>query len=169
MVTVAFSLNDREVTLEVPAERRLLDILRDGRGLTGTPEGCGRGSCGWCLVFLDGDVVSSCLLPAFRVAGRRVTTIERLREERLFADMEQAVDDVVEKGACRAGLLVTLYSLLGQVERMSRDEFLAALSGNACPGSGYRQLFDRLRRFASLRGKRWQPRRNESRSRLPGI
>ena len=166
---VSFRLNDKDVTLEVPAERRLLDILRDAQGLTGTSEGCGRGSCGSCFVFVDGEVMASCLVPAFRAAGRRITTIERLREEKLFADMEQAVDDIVQKGACRAGLLVTLYSLLGQVDRMSREEFLAALSGNICPCTGYRQLYDRLRRFASLRGKRWQARRNESMSRLPGI
>ena len=166
---VAFRLNDVEVTLDVPAERRLLDVLRDGRGLTATPEGCGRGYCGSCHVFLDGDVVVSCLVPAFRVAGRRVTTIERLREERLFGEMEAAVDDIVAKGACRAGLLVTLYSLLGQIDRINRDDFLAALSGNVCHGSGYRQLYDRLRRFASLRGKRWQARRREPASRLPGI
>ncbi len=166
---VSFRLNDREVTVEVAAERRLLDILRDHQGLTATSEGCGRGSCGSCHVFVDGEVMASCLVPAFRVAGRRVTTVERLREEKLFADMERAVDDIVQTGECRTGLLVTLYSLLGQVERMSREEFLAALSANICPCTGYRQLYQRMRRFASLRGKRWQARKNESMSRLPGI
>ncbi len=168
-MTISFRLNDSDVTLEVPAERRLLDILRDDQGLTATSEGCGRGSCGSCFVFVDGDVMASCLVPAFRIAGRRVTTIERLREEKLFVDMEQTVDDIVQKGACRSGLLVTLYSLLGQVDRMGREDFLAALSGNICHCTGYRQLYDRLRRFASLKGKRWQAERNESMSRLPGI
>ncbi len=166
---VSFTLNDGVVTLEAPPERRLLDVLRDDRGLPGTSEGCGRGYCGSCLVFLDGEVVASCLVPVFRAAGRRVTTIERLREERLFTDMEEAVDEVLQKGSCRSGLLVTCYSILGQVDRMSRQDFLAALSGNVCHCSGYAQLYDRLRRFASLRTKRWQGRRGESMSRLPGI
>jgi aerobic carbon-monoxide dehydrogenase small subunit len=168
-VNVSFHLNDREISIEVPAERRLLDLLRGGTGLAGTAEGCGRGYCGSCLVFLDGEVVASCLVPAFRVSGRRVTTIERLRDERLFVEMEEAVDDLIPAGPCRAGLLVTLYSLLVQVERMNRDDFVAALSGNVCPCTGYRQLHERLRRFASLRGRRWQSRRSESTSRLPGI
>jgi aerobic-type carbon monoxide dehydrogenase small subunit (CoxS/CutS family) len=83
--------------------------------------------------------------------------------------MEQAVDAIVQRGTCRAGLLVTLYSLLGQVDRLSREDFLAALAGNICHCTGYRQLYDRLRRFASMRGKRWQSRKGESMSRLPGI
>jgi carbon-monoxide dehydrogenase small subunit len=168
-VIVSFVLNDKEVTVEVPAERRLLDILCNDLGLDATYEGCGRGSCGSCYVFVDGEVMASCLVPAFRAAGRRITTVERLREERLFSDMEQAVDAIVQRGTCRAGLLVTLYSLLGQVDRLSREDFLAALSGNICHCTGYRQLYDRLRRFASMKGKRWQSRKGESMSRLPGI
>ena len=168
-MTVSFRLNDGDVSLDVPAERRLLDILRSDLGQGGTPEGCGRGSCGSCYVFLDGEVVSSCLIPAFRVQGRRVTTIERLREEKLFGDMERALDDILQKGSCRQGLLVTLYSLLPQVDRMTREDFLAALSGNVCHCTGYRRLHDRMRRFAALRAKRWQSRKSESMSPLPGI
>jgi carbon-monoxide dehydrogenase small subunit len=166
---VSFHLNGAEVTLEVPADRRLLDILREDSGLAATPEGCGRGSCGSCYVFVDGEVLASCLVPALRLAGRKVTTIDRLRQEKLFVDMEQAVDDIVQLGPCRCGLLVTLYSLLAQVERMSREEFLAALSGNVCHCTGYRRLHDRMRRFASLRAKRGLSRKAESISRLPGI
>ncbi len=166
---VSFTLNDGVVTLEAPPERRLLDLLRDDCGLRGTSEGCGRGYCGSCFVFLNGEVVASCLVPAYRASGRRVTTIERLREEKLFTDMEDAVADVLQKDSCRSGLLVTLYSTLGQVERMSRQDFLAALSGNVCHCTGYGQLYDRMRRFAALRAKRWQARRGESMSRLPGI
>ena len=76
VISVAFTLNGRAVTVEAPASERLLDTLRYRLGLPGSKEGCGEGECGACTVHLDGLPVNSCLVPTFQVRGCNVTTIE---------------------------------------------------------------------------------------------
>src|SRR5881275_835920 len=75
---VRFELNGERRELTVRANRRLIDLLRDDLGLTGTKEGCSVGVCGACSVLVDGQVMSACLVPAVFVDGARVTTIEGL-------------------------------------------------------------------------------------------
>jgi carbon-monoxide dehydrogenase small subunit len=75
-----FTLNGRNVDVEAPPMKRLLDVLREECGLTGTKEGCGEGECGACTVLVDGLAVNACLVPFAQVRGARVKTIEgRLR------------------------------------------------------------------------------------------
>ncbi|HHE48365.1 MAG TPA: 2Fe-2S iron-sulfur cluster binding domain-containing protein, partial [Candidatus Acetothermia bacterium] len=66
---IKFRLNGREVELDVPPGRRLLDLLREDLGLTGTKEGCGEGECGACAVIVDGKLRLSCLTAAIQVDG----------------------------------------------------------------------------------------------------
>ena len=73
-----FILNEREVAAEVSPLDRLLDVLREELGHTGTKEGCGEGECGACSVLLDGKLVNSCLVPALQARGADVLTIEGL-------------------------------------------------------------------------------------------
>ena len=69
-VSFAFTVNGAPVEVEVTGMRRLLDVLREDLGLTGTKEGCGEGECGACSVLVDGAVVDACLVPVSQVAGR---------------------------------------------------------------------------------------------------
>ncbi len=71
-----FTLNGSEVDVDAHPMRRLLDVLREDCGLTGTKEGCGEGECGACTVLIDGESAVSCLVPFAQVDGRRVETIE---------------------------------------------------------------------------------------------
>src|SRR4029077_10589709 len=78
MTTYRFDVNGAPTELDVPGMRRLLDVLREDLGLTGTKEGCGEGECGACSVILDGQVVDACLVPICQVDGSLVRTVEGL-------------------------------------------------------------------------------------------
>src|SRR5438477_10826056 len=74
----AFVLNGKRVSVEAHPMKRLLDVLREDCGLTGTKEGCGEGECGACTVLIDGRAINCCLVPLAQAAGTRITTIEGL-------------------------------------------------------------------------------------------
>src|SRR5207302_2498543 len=73
-------VNGKKRKLQAPPMKRLLDVLREDLGLTGTKEGCGEGECGACTVLVDGEAVNSCLVPVCQVEGARITTVEGLAD-----------------------------------------------------------------------------------------
>jgi aerobic-type carbon monoxide dehydrogenase small subunit (CoxS/CutS family) len=72
---VQFTLNGAPVEVDAPPMKRLLDVLREECGLTGTKEGCGEGECGACTVLLDGAAVCSCLVPFAQISGTEVVAV----------------------------------------------------------------------------------------------
>ena len=126
-----FSLNGRRTDVPAPPLKRLLDVLREDCGLTGTKEGCGEGECGACTVLLDGVPVNSCLVPFAHVRGRRVTTIEGLRgrlPERLVRE------GGTQCGICTPGVFLAVATL---GPRPSAARVKEALAGNLCRCTGY--------------------------------
>jgi xanthine dehydrogenase iron-sulfur cluster and FAD-binding subunit A len=105
MSKLKFILNGKTVEVEAADNARLLDVLRDTLGLTGTKEGCGVGECGACTVIVDGDAVDSCLYPALRANGKSVTTIEGLAHDGRLDRLQQAVLDhhALQCGFCTRG------------------------------------------------------------------
>ena len=79
-MTYQVTVNEVEFEVTAPGMRRLLDVLREELGLTGTKEGCGEGECGACTVLLDGEVVDACLVPICQADGRDVRTVEGLAD-----------------------------------------------------------------------------------------
>ena len=104
----AFALNgQRRSTSAAPPMKRLLDVLREECGLTGTKEGCGEGECGACTVLLDGAPVNACLVPASRSRGRRVATVEGLARGRLpCSSARSSSEGGAQCGICTPGMLV---------------------------------------------------------------
>ncbi|HEX7472000.1 MAG TPA: (2Fe-2S)-binding protein [Candidatus Limnocylindrales bacterium] len=90
MSAVSFTVNGAATELDVPGMRRLLDVLREDLGLTGTKEGCGEGECGACSVLVDGVLVDSCLVPVCQVDGTAVRTVEGLAPARAGLPSEGA-------------------------------------------------------------------------------
>ena len=136
------TVNRKTVTVRAHPLTRLLDVLRDECGLTGTKEGCGEGECGACTVLVDGEAVNSCLVPVAQVQGTRITTIEGLGGthplQRAFVEHGGA-----QCGICTPGMIMAA-SALGP--RPSLDEIRVGLAGNLCRCTGYAAIYRSVQR-----------------------
>jgi aerobic-type carbon monoxide dehydrogenase small subunit (CoxS/CutS family) len=135
---------------------RLLDVLREDLGLTGTKEGCGEGECGACTVLIDGEAVCSCLVPLAQVAGTTVTTIEGLGTDH---PLQHAFMDEVgaQCGICTPGMIVAALPLLdahGRGAHLSLERIKTALAGNLCRCTGYEAIYRAILKAATGGGGR---------------
>jgi len=139
MIDLQFTLNGAEVSMHTAPQRRLLDILREDMQLTGAKPGCGIGRCGACMVWLDDMPMNSCLLMAFQLQGRRVTTIEAVARQPASVPVREALANCggVQCGYCSAGLVMTLTHLHGRTPRPGVREAAALACGNLCRCTGY--------------------------------
>jgi carbon-monoxide dehydrogenase small subunit len=139
-----FSLNAREVDVDVAPMARLLDVLREECGLTGTKEGCGEGECGACTVLVNGEAVCSCLVPFAHVEGAEVTTIEGLGEEH---PLQRAFMDEVgaQCGICTPGMILTAVTL---GSRPTLAKIREGLAGNLCRCTGYEAIYRAIQRVS---------------------
>jgi carbon-monoxide dehydrogenase small subunit len=149
MIDLQFTLNGATVSLRTPPERRLLDILREDMQLTGAKPGCGIGRCGACMVWLDSIPANSCLLMAFQLQDRAVSTIEAVAHLPESASVREALARCggVQCGYCSAGLVMTLTHLHGRQPRPDAAGAAALAAGNLCRCTGYggiRRALDEL-------------------------
>ena len=137
--TIRFSLNGNAQVLEVAAERRLIDVLRDDCGLTGTKEGCSVGVCGACSVLVNGEVVSACLLPAPYVDGDSVITIEGLARDGTLTPLQESfiTEGGFQCGICTPGQIIAATALLVAHPRPTDVEIAEWMMGNLCRCTGY--------------------------------
>ncbi|MBC7221106.1 (2Fe-2S)-binding protein [Candidatus Bipolaricaulota bacterium] len=149
-MTLRFRLNGRDLTVETPAGRRLLDLLREDLGLTGTKEGCGEGECGACTVLVDGKPRLACLTAAIQVEGKDVLTIEGLATAGKLHPLQEAFIATagVQCGFCTPGLIMAAYALLQENPCPTRDEIRDYLGGNLCRCTGYAQVVEAVERAA---------------------
>jgi len=140
---INFICNGRERQAVIGGDTRALDLLREDLNLTGTKEGCGKGECGACTILLDGEPVSSCLLPAAKLDGRKILTIEGLNPESgKLHPIQQAFLDTgaVQCGFCTPGMILSTKALLDKNPAPSTAEVEIALSGNICRCTGYGKI-----------------------------
>lgn len=138
---LALDVNGERHDVEVEPGRRLVDVLRDELGLTGTKVGCAEGACGACAVLLDGQAVASCLLLAAQAAGRSVVTIEGLSRDRPTALQEAFVaEDALQCGYCTPGQIVSATALLASVPQPTSAEIRQAMAGNLCRCGAYPKI-----------------------------
>lgn len=131
------TLNGAPVDVDAHPMKRLLDVLREDCGLTGTKEGCGEGECGACTVLIDGAPVCACLVPWAHVNGSAVTTIEGLSDAH---PLQQAFMDHVgaQCGICTPGMILAAIAL---GESPGIDRIREGLAGNLCRCTGYEAIY----------------------------
>ena len=137
---LAFTVNGqgREV-LTAPA-RPVLDVLREDLDLTGTKEGCGVGVCGACSILLDGQLMSSCLVPVGMVEGREITTVEGLAtEDGVLSPVQQSFLECggFQCGICTPGQVVAATALLAECPSPNPEQVREWMMGNLCRCTGY--------------------------------
>lgn len=149
-----FFVNGDAVSLETEPQRRLLDILREDLGLTGTKEGCSEGECGACTVLMDGAAVHSCLTLAAQLNGRHVETIEGLEKSGELDILQRCFMEeiAVQCGFCTPGMIMSAKALLLKNPDPTPEEIRTALSGNICRCSGYVQIVNAVSRAAREMG-----------------
>jgi aerobic-type carbon monoxide dehydrogenase small subunit (CoxS/CutS family) len=142
MIRIEFTLNGKPVHIHTRGDGRVVDLLREELGLTGTKEACGAGECGACTVLIDDKPRPSCLTLAAQLQGRRVTTIEGLAPENGVHPMQKAFieQNAVQCGFCSPGMILGAISLLQRTPMPSEQEVRQALAGNLCRCTGYQKI-----------------------------
>ena len=133
-MTMGFILNGEDVVVKTKAEERLVDILRNTFKLLGTKTGCNIGICGSCSVILNGNVVKSCLIPAFKIQGCEIITIEGFSQTDEYQDILLGFSQtgIENCGFCNTGKILATQALLGRNHHPSRKAILSALYAVRC-------------------------------------
>ena len=133
-MTISFILNGEDVSIEVDAGLRLVDILRDHFYLTGTRISCNTGNCGSCSVIFNGEMMKSCLIPAFKVKNSEVITIEGISQTDEYRDYSPEIieKELINCGICNSGKVLAAETLLSKNQRPSKKEILGAFQGIRC-------------------------------------
>ncbi len=151
--TIRFTLNGKPTSLEVDGERKLLWVLRNDLGLTGTKFGCGESLCGACTVVVDREPVRSCQVAMKDVRGRTVTTIEGLEQNgKLHPLQEQFVEHGgMQCGFCTPGMIMNAYGILLKNPQATREQIVAGMDGNLCRCSAHKRILEAVEAAAGTR------------------
>jgi len=143
-INVHCEINGVRTQLEGFPMARLLDVLRELPGLTGTKEGCGEGECGACAIEIDGQLVNSCLVPVLHAEGTRIRTIEGMANGETLHAVQQALLKYggTQCGICTPGMILAASNLLGRNPRPSEVEIREGLAGNLCRCTGYTKIIE---------------------------
>lgn len=143
---ISFILNGTKTCIDVAPDKRVIDVLREDIGLTGTKEACGSGECGACTILADGEARLSCLMLAAQLEGRNLITIEGLGSEKALHPIQEAFIEhgAVQCGFCTPGMALAAAALLKNNPRPAREEIRQGISGNLCRCTGYQKIIDAI-------------------------
>ena len=155
-IRVQCEINGKALSLEAYPMARLLDVLREQAGLTGTKEGCGEGECGACSIEMDGALVNSCLIPALQADGAKIRTIEGVADAGVLSAVQQAflLHGGAQCGICTPGMILAARNLLSRNAQPTASEVREALSGNLCRCTGYTKIFESVLAACRAQGPR---------------
>ena len=151
MIEIRFLLNGDPVGAGVAPTMPAAILLREKFGLTGTKTACGEGECGACTILLDGRAVNSCLIPAARLDGTDVVTIEGLEgPDGSLHPVQRAFVDVgaVQCGYCTPGMIMRTVAFLDENPDPTDEEIGRSIEGNLCRCTGYVKIHEAIRNAA---------------------
>jgi len=145
-IPMELTVNGRAVSLEIPPQMTLLDLLRDRLSLKGAKRSCDLQVCGACTILVDGHAVSSCTYLAYEARGADVLTIEGLADGNTLHPMQQAFIDngAFQCGFCTPGMILAAKSLLDETPRPSEEKVKEYMEGNICRCTGYRKILEAI-------------------------
>ncbi|MCJ7572758.1 (2Fe-2S)-binding protein [Candidatus Bathyarchaeota archaeon] len=148
---ISFVLNGRKTEAETMQSQTLLDLLRNDLDVKSVKKGCEAGECGACTVLLDGAPVTSCLVLAPKVEGRKITTVDGLVHDPLMEKLRQAFleDGAIQCGFCTPGMLLSAYALLKENTNPTEFEVKKAIEGNICRCTGYVKIIEAIKDAAA--------------------
>jgi carbon-monoxide dehydrogenase small subunit len=153
LTTFHLTVNGAPTEVDAPGMRRLLDVLREDLGLTGTKEGCGEGECGACTVLVDGAPVDSCLVPVCQVDRADVRTVEGLAAAPEVAGAAAPMDPLqiaflmtggAQCGICTPGMILAARDYLDAGGGPDEAAIREAIAGNLCRCTGYTKIVDAI-------------------------
>ncbi len=152
---ITTTVNGNSLTLDVPPNWSLADVLRQKLSLTGTKLGCEAGECGACTVLLDGEPVNSCLVLGVEADGKSVETIEgQIQDGELSALQEAMVEkSAVQCGFCTPGLIMSATALLAEIPKPTEQQVREGLEGNICRCTGYNKPVEAILSVARKKKK----------------
>lgn len=147
---IRFAVNGVARRVRAYPMERLLDVLRQRLGLTGTKEGCGEGECGSCSVLMDGKLVNSCLVPVLQAEGADIVTIEGLAPGSELDALQEAFLECggAQCGICTPGMIVAASHLLSRKASPTLEDIREGLAGNLCRCTGYVQIIEAVAQAA---------------------
>lgn len=143
---LTMTLNGNECAFACSPLASLLDVLREDFGQTGTKEGCGVGVCGACSVIIDGELMTACLYPARRAAGRWVETIEGIAVDDELTALQTAfiTHGGFQCGICTPGQVIAATALLREIAEPTIDDVKEWMTGNLCRCTGYHKIVESI-------------------------
>ena len=148
-MTVAFTVNGKQVRVEAEPETPLLWVVREHLKLTGTKFGCGAGLCGACTVHVNGMAVRSCQTPLSEVKDKAVTTIEGLSPTASHPLQKAWLEEQVPQcGYCQSGQIMQAAELLAKTKRPTREQIVSHMDGNLCRCGTYSRIIAAIQRAA---------------------
>lgn len=138
-ITITLNVNGKDYRISVKPYERLIDVLRYKLGFTSVKEGCGRGECGSCVVIMDGKLVPSCLILAYRANGSKIITLEGLAPEGKIHAIQKAFVDTLglQCGFCFPGVILAAKYLLDRNPDPTDEDIKDALEGQLCRCGSY--------------------------------
>jgi isoquinoline 1-oxidoreductase subunit alpha len=144
---VAFTLNNKRVSVDADPQTPLLWVIRDYVGLTGTKYGCGAGFCGACTVHVNGTAMRSCSVPVATIEGKKVTTIEGLSPNSSHPLQKAWIaEETPQCGYCQSGQIMKAAELLAANPKPTREQIVDHMTGNICRCGTYNRIIAAVQR-----------------------